>query len=286
MSDKSKIIVIIILLLIVSQWALVKLVYAKRLDNGFSYWLAKTYHLSVAKVEDSKRVYKIALADYLDHRDFLDKNFSQESLDSSESDLNELAWQRTLKDYWLKHFAADHKLEATDSEIDEYMASMVGVDLSFAEFTQKNYNLSLEKFKNLFIVPYILENKVYTYLLNNYNDSEGIRQAQNAYEALEAGRDFAAVAQEFSTDDSYTDSSVWLKQEDLVDYYEPIADLQPGEFSRIVMIPGGYIIWQVQAITSDESGKAWQVGSLFIKALSLEDFFQDYVKRAKINKKI
>ena len=72
--------------------------------------------------------------------------------------------------------------------------------------------------------------------------------------------------------------------EDLyLDFYEPIKELSEGEFSKIVMIPGGYIIWYLESIIEGE-GNVREVKQIFIEAKTIEDFFRDYLAGVNINK--
>ena len=111
--------------------------------------------------------------------------------------------------------------------------------------------------------------------------------AQSAYEALENGEDFIEVAKQFSTDASYAENSIWLAESDLVDFYTQIKTLNPGEFGKIIIIPGAYVIWQLDSIVADDvtGENAWQVRSIIIQAKSFEEFFAEYLDAADINRK-
>ncbi len=286
MSNSKKIIIITLILLAALQLAAVKLARAGSLPYNLSYFIAKIYSLKAGEIEDHKRSYEVKLADYLHHQNFLQQNIDKQGFSQADLDLKELAWQRTVKDNWLKYFAEDYNLTATDEEINEYMISLLGEDQDFNKFAKEEYDLSWEEFKKYFIIPAILEAKAHIYLVENFNDFNGINLAQAAYDDLVKGEDFDAVAIKYMPEGNYTGESLWLNQEDLVDFYEPIKELKTNEFSRIVMTPNGYVIWKLLSIAQDEGGQAYQVKSLFIPAKSMEEFFQDYLKAIKINKKI
>jgi hypothetical protein len=264
----------------------VRLVYAHKLPVNFSYYISKIYNLKAGTVSDQTSAYNISLATYLDHYRSLEHYLAD---NEDNVDISELAWQRAVKDHWTETLSNNYDLAVTEQEIEEYLEDAVMMDQdpeSFAQFSQETYGLSINKFKELIIRPYLVEIRVYQYLLDNYNDKEGIERAQDAYKALEAGRDFVDVAKEFATDATYAENSVWLSDEDLVDFYEPIKELGEGEFSKIVIMPGAYLLWQVDSIVQDlESGTtAREARSIFIQAKGLDQFFQEYLDLADINK--
>ena len=289
MRTKIKSIIIIIILAVISQWLAIRLVYAHKLAINFSYYISKVYNLKAGTISDQARTSNISLAKYLDH--YRSLKYYVDNLDNNEVDVDieELAWQRTIKDNWAETLSNTHELLVTDQEINEYLEDVVMMDQdqeSFAEFSQETYGLSINKFKELIIRPYLIEIKIYQYLLDNYNDQEGMQRAQDAYEALEAGEDFMEVAKEFATDITYAENSVWLADEDLIDFYEPLKELDEGEFSKILIIPGAYLIWQVDSAVQDlESGSSVrEARAIFIQAKSLDQFFQEYLSLARINK--
>jgi len=238
----------------------------------------------------------IYLADYLENKDLLDRYIAKNSSQNKDSEefetgfgdlkpeeIDKLVWDKLLKDAWLQKIADDRDLSVTEEEVNDHLASIGGIDY-VKEAALKEYNLSFGRYKSLIIEPYILEAKVYQSLLENYNDEASAQKAQAAYSALESGRDFIEVGREFSDNQTYLENSLWLTEDDLVDVYAPIRDLKVGEFSKIVKVPVGYVIWQLKSITEEDDRTAREINEIFIATKSLDSFLQDYLKNAEVKR--
>lgn len=287
---KSAIGFIILVVVFLGLQALgLRLVYAHKLPKGVNYFFAKVYHLSAGEIKDQAESYTISLVRFMDHQkslDFYAKNNPDNSF--GETDLGDVAWQRTIKDAWLQHLAKNYKLSVDNKEVDDYLKASNVIDQSkesFSDFSKKTYGISLAKFKEIIVEPFLLEAKVYQYMLENYNDPEGMKKAQEAYAALEGGKEFMEVAKEFSFDLTYAESGLWLKESELIDFYEPIKSLEVGKYSQIVITPGAYVIWKLEAIVDGENNeKVWQVKPILVQAKTLEEFFKQYMQIASVKK--
>lgn len=281
--------IVLVLVFLGLQFLSVKLVFAHKLPEGVSYFFAKVYHLSAGEIKDQATSYPIYLTRFLDHQKslaFYVKNNPDNSF--GDDDLGEVAWQRSVKDAWLEHLAQNYKLSVADKEVEDYLKASNVIDQSqesFADFSEKTYGISLAKFKAIIVKPFLLEAKVYQYMLENFNDPEGMKKAQAAYAALEGGKDFMEVAKEFSFDLTYAESGLWLKESELIDFYEPIKGLEVGKYSQIVITPGAYVIWKLESIVDGENGeKVWQVKPILVQAKTLEEFFKQYIQIASVKK--
>lgn len=286
MNKRLKILLAILGVLVVLVWASTKLVYAHKLPFGTSLFLSKIYHLKAGEVVGKDKTDSLYLSDYLRSYQSLEKYLANFP-DQPDVDLNDLAWQGVVRENWVKNLAENFDLNVSDQELEDYISTTFDVNEldKLSDFAKENYNLSLDDFKNTIVKAYILEMKVYQRLLENYNDQEGIAKAQDAYGELESGEKFDLVAEKYSAVPVSAENTVWVKETDLVGIYEPILDLQKGEFSKIVIIPEAYVIWQVSDLIVDEnSEKAWQVKSIIINAKTMDQFFDQYFTIAKINK--
>ena len=287
---KSMIWFIVLVVVFLGLQALgLKLVYAHKLPTSVNYFFAKIYHLSAGEIKDQAESYPVSLTRFTDHQkslDFYVKNNSDNSF--GEIDLSEVAWQRAVKDAWLEHLAKNYKLSVDSKEVEDYLKASNVIDQSqesFADFSKKTYGVSLAKFKEIIVKPFLLEAKVYQHMLENYNDQEGMKKAQAAYAVLESGKDFMEVAKEFSFDLTYAESGLWLKESELVDFYEPIKSLEVGKYSQIVITPGAYVIWKLESIVDGENNeKVWQVRPILVQARTLEEFFKQYMQIASVKK--
>lgn len=276
-------IIILIALLAASQWVLVKMVYAKKLTGGPAYFFARAYNLQAGSIikDDSQKSLK--LSEFFNNQKFVLNFLKNQKQELSQDQIDAMIWERLLKNYWLAQMAQEANLEVSDSDIDQYLAQLNDAE-ELRRTAREDFGVSFDEYKNMVIKPVILEDKVYTFLLDNYNDMAGINKAQDAYEALEGGQDFSQVAGEYSDDMTYVDSSFYLNETELIDFYEPISRLKAGEFSKIITLPGAYIIWKVESINESEGQKVYEVKGIFIAAKTIDSFFEDFIATVQVDK--
>lgn len=279
MDKKVRIGIIVIIILIISQYLIIQLVYAHKLENSLGILFSKVYNLKAGSIEEGDSKLPILLEEYLKYKDSLEKYLED---NNQEIDINEVVWDRILKNTWLNKLAEDNELIVTKDELNEYLINIEDLD-EIKKTSKESFGISFTKYKELVIKPFILESKVYNYLLDNYNDIENVTIAQNAYEALESGKSFLTVAEEYATNSVFSENSMYIPEKDLVDFYEPIKELEEGGYSKIVMIPGGYIIWYLETIIGGEENIR-EVKQIFIQAKSINQFFEDYLLNVNINK--
>lgn len=286
MKKKLIILGIILAFLALSSWGITRLIYTHKLPLGVAAVLSRIYNIKAGEVIEADVTYDIYLADYLRHYRSLE-SFGKNVPEFDVKNIPELAWQGVVKDLWVKNLSKNFEISVEDEELDKYLQANFSKDdlKSLEDFAKETYHLSLDKFKDKVVRADLLELKVYQRLLENYNDKEGITKAQEAYAELEAGEDFLSVAQKYSPTPETAETSIWLKEAELVDFYEPIKDLQVGEFSKIVIIPQAYLIWRLDNIVTDENNeKGWEVRSLLIGAKTMDDFFKQYFTITRFNK--
>ena len=236
------------------------------------------------------------MKDYLENKIFIDQ-FVQKQIDSQSDDptifidqlpqgeeLDGLLWHKISKDAWLKKIAKANNILVSQEDLDDYFNSVGGLD-ELKEEIQEN-NLPFTDYNKLVIESFVLELKVHQYLLENYRDTLGVSRIQEAYTLLEneEGRNFEEVAKIYSDDLPYSQNINWLKEVELVDFYQPIKELEIGGFSKVVQIPIGYIIWYLDSSKEEEGEKLWGVKGLFVAAQSIEDFLDNYLSQANFQK--
>ena len=279
MDKRFKILIIIIIFLLISQYLFVKLIYAHKLENNLGVFFSKIYNLKAGTIENNGIKIPIFLEEYLVYKDSL-KNYLEKN--TEEINIEEIVWDRIIKNIWLENIAKNNNLLVTKEELNKYLINIENID-DLKKLSKEEFGISFNKYERLVLKPFILEYKVYNYLLNNYNDIENVTKAQEAYEALDTGQNFIDVAKRYSSNLSFAENSSYISEDDLVDFYEPIKELLEGEFSKIVMIPGGYIIWYLESIIEGE-GNIREVKQIFIEAKTIDDFFRDYLDDVNINK--
>ena len=241
---KTVILIVAVLILIVaSQWWTIRMIYAKKFNGDVATLFARIYHLSAANVINSSGNINIALADYISDEnfafDYLKKqaNAKGEEFALSDQQVREIAWDKILRQTWVNSIAKKNKIFINDQDMADFYESMGGKD-NLQKGLQKT-KVNISQYENFVIRPSIMEVKVYKYLLDNFNDLAGMQKAQNAYQALIDGKkDFEEIAKEFSDDMTYVEDSMFVSTDQLGELGEPIKNLQPGEYTKIMVLPG------------------------------------------------
>jgi len=297
MKIKKKHIIIIVVLILValSQVALVSLVYAHKLPESLAVLVARAYRLKAGSISKGGEKLDVYISDYFFNQDIISQFINaqqakasargdQDYIPPKAEEINDTIWEKMIKEAWLGYISRQADIRVNPEDLEVYLQS-VGDQEALRQEAEKDFNFSFADYQQAVIEPFILEAKVYKYLLSNFSDQEGGQKAQQAYQALESGKDFTEVAKEYSDDPIYSDKSLWLSEDSLSDFYEPIRNLKPGEFSEIVISPVAYVIWYVRDVVSEESqAPVWEVRGIFIEAKSIESFLDDYLSGAEIKK--
>ncbi len=274
----------VIIILFVTQFIAVKMIYSHKINGTPASILAKIYHLKAGTIvkidlDGNTETISIPLFNYLKNYDLIN-NFGDLGSNLDEGYKKEIVWNKLFMDAYVNNIAKRAELTVTNEEIEEQLSDFNDLDI-LKQSIKEDLGISFKEYKNTVVKSLILQSKVYDYLLDNYNDMEGMQKAQNAYEALENGDSFEKVNQEYTS--FPTEESMYLKDGDLVNYYEPIKNLEPGNFSKIVKVTGGYIIWYLESVTNDEE-PVWEVKGLFVEAKTLDKFLEEYLANSEINK--
>jgi|GEM_PF-2506902 len=285
---KLYIIIGIIALIIVSQWSMVKLVYAHKINGSTATFLAGLYNLKAGVIQEEDQKINISLKDFFDNVDFAN-HLAQNSdyfadLTINQNEVRDLIWSKLLKQAWLSKIANDNDINITDEDINYYI-EMLGGQAAIDEIVA-NQNITFEDYKYFLIEPDMLEAKVYNYLLLNFADQIGVAKIQEAYALLESeeGDNWNEVVEQYSEDSQFSETTFWLSEEELVDVYQAISEVEEGGFSKIVQVPGGYIIWHVISTTEEEGKMMKEVNGLFIYAQTIDDFFDEYLNSVEVKR--
>ena len=285
MNKKFIIGIIIIVIIILSQWLGVKMIYTGKLDGQAAYLLAKIYHLKAGTIDKDDDKLVLLMSDFIDNKNFVSSFLSKngEVGDIGQAELDNIVWDKMIKETWLNYMADFFNVDISDQEVDDNLNQLDDLD-EFKIMAEEEFGIDFEEYKRFVAKPSILEAKVYEVLIDNYNDWEGIQKAQSAYDALDKGDDFAKVAGIYADDMTFVDNSIWLTEEELIGMYEPIKNLSTGGFSKIVNTPGAYIIWKLESINQEENQNIYEVKSIVIMAKTLQSFLDDWLALAKIEK--
>lgn len=278
------IIIIFLIILTASQYLAVKMVYAKKLTGQPAYFLARLYNLKAGTIFFAEEHQALSLADFFANQKFVLNFLTKQGQSLDREQVDDMIWERLIKNFWLEYLAKETHTNISDNDIDVYINQLNDLE-DLQRTAREDFGISFAQYKDMVIKPVILEDQMYAFLLDNYNDQVGINKAQDAYEDLESGQDFTAVAKKYSDDMTYIDSSFYLTEAELVDFYEPIKKLLPDQFSKIVTVPGAYIIWKLESINQSEGANIYEVKGIFIAAKTMESFFQDFIASAQVDKK-
>jgi hypothetical protein len=296
-NSKKKFIIlvsVILILLALSQWWTIRMIYARKLNNDTALFFAKIYYLKAAQVVTGDNKLNVYLGDYIAEEkfdfDYIKKQVKAANQEQNINDqqIREIVWDKVLRQVWVSDLATRNKISTTKQDFEDFYTSAGGKEN--LEKNLKNEGIDKGDYKNLVIKPSIMEAKVYKYLLDNFNDLSGMQKAQNAYQALvEDNGVFEDVAKEFSDDMSYSDNSMFINVEQLGELGEPIKNLQTGEYSKIMVLPGNpayYMIWRLQGTSIDEESKQTvkELRGIAIKAKSMDEFYADWKNNSQINK--
>ena len=282
------------ILFALSQWWTISLIYARKVNHETALLFAKIYHLKAAQVITGDNKLNIYLSDYIAEEkfdfDYINKQIKANNTELSFSDqeIAEIVWDKVLRQAWVNDLAHKNKISITKQDFEDFYDSAGGQES--IEKNLENGGIDRGDYKNLVIKPSIIEAKVYKYLLDNFNDLGGMQKAQNAYQALveEHGK-FEDVAEKFSDDMTYANSSMFVSIEQLGEFAEPIKKLQPGEYSKIMVLPGNpayYIIWRLEGTSIDKDSKkeVKELRGIAIKAQSMDEFYANWKNNSQINK--
>ena len=116
MDKKVRIGIIVIIILVISQYLAIRLVYAHKLENSLGVLFSRVYNLKAGDIEKDGNKVPVFLEEYLKYKDSL-KNYLKDN--NQEIDINEVVWERIIKNTWLDKIAKDNKLEVTKDEVDD-----------------------------------------------------------------------------------------------------------------------------------------------------------------------
>jgi len=285
----------IIIVIALTQVGLVKLVYAHKLSDNISNIVALVYNLKAGELKNDAGGFKVYLKDYFEHKFFVEKFIDKQlagaisgqpliTQEPTPEELKELVWLKILKDAWLEKIAQDNDISVMEEDLKAYFESYGGEELLKQDISE--YGISYEQYKRLVVDYYILEAKIQQYFLATYADKISAQKAQEAYALLEAenGENFDEVVKNYSDDKRYSENSIFLTESELVGYYAPIRDLQEGDFSKIVTVPGAYAIWKLNSILEDADAKVWEIRGVFISTQTMDEFLNEYLAASKVEK--
>lgn len=292
---KISILIGLLLVIVASQWWCVQLVYSEKITGNLALLFAKVYHLSAGQVENSGQLLKVSLADYIQNKeftiDFVKKQAlaSGENIDISDQQIKDETWDKVLRESWLNNLAKNNKITVNNQDVEDFYASLGGKESR--QESLKKVGINIGQYENHVIKPLALEAKIYKFLLESFNDLAGIQKAQNAYKALvdEKGV-FEEVAKKFSDDMTYVEDSMFINVDQLGEFGDSIKNLQVGEYSKIVVLPGNpgyYAIWRLQgsSIEPETKQEIKEVRGIAIKAKSMDEFFTEWKNNSKINQR-
>ncbi len=137
-------------------------------------FFSKIYNLKAGTIEDNGIKISVFLEEYLVYKDSL-KNYLEKN--PEETNIEEIVWDRIIKNVWLENIAQKNNLLVTKEELNKYLINIENID-DLKKSSKEEFGISFNKYEKLVLKPFILEYKIYNHLLNNYNDIENVTKAQ------------------------------------------------------------------------------------------------------------
>lgn len=291
---KNNILILVLVLFILSQWLMVKMVYAHKITGSAANLLASVYQLKAGSIDDNGQKLKISLTDFLDNKNFARRLLKAQAASGEQfaelnnipdQEISDLIWNKLLKQTWIHKVAKDSNISVTEDDVDYYINILGGVDK--LQETIDDYGISVGEYKDFFIVPELFEAKVYDYLIYAFQDNKGVAKIQEAYAFLEFenGTNWQEAVDKYGEDSRLSDNTFWLSEKEMINAYEAVSEVEVGGFSKIVQVPGGYVIWHVHSESDKDGQKLKELSGLFVNAQSMDDFFMSYLNNVEVKRK-
>lgn len=297
---------LVLLIFVLINILAIKLVYANKITGAPANFFAKLYNLKAGIIHEPDQDLPIYLSDYFDNVNFvngyLEAKLKQEENKSTSTDnifdpfpltempdksvIDKVIWDKLVKEAWVKKIAREKEISLTDDQIKERL-DVFGDAEKIKKTMEDDYGLSFELYKKFLAEPAILEAEIYGRLIEDYQDIEGVQKIQEAWAWLEQGENFNDIAKKYSEDMSFIENTLWLTETDDSGLYDSVADLNVGDFSKIVQLPIGYVIWYVESEAYDEETEtnAKEVRGIFVASKTFESFYKDYLSQVDIERK-
>ncbi|MBT4849889.1 hypothetical protein HON36_03485 [Candidatus Parcubacteria bacterium] len=298
---------LIVLLVVLANFVVVKMVYANKITGKSAQFFARLYNLKIGVIHEPNQDLAIYLSDYFENVNFVNEylkakiEYEQSDVATEEDDIfdpfaideipkpavvDKVIWDKLVKEAWIAKVARENEITLSEEEIEERM-HIFGDSEKIKKTMEESYGLSFDLYKEYMIKPAILEAEVYASLIENYKDVKGVQKIQEAWAWLEQGGDFDETAKKYSEDMSFIDNTLWLTEGESSGLYESVRDLEVGDFSKIVQLPIGYVIWNIETEALDEETQkeAKEVRGIFVASKSFDSFYTEYLNMVDIERK-
>jgi parvulin-like peptidyl-prolyl isomerase len=250
----------------------------------------ETLDLPAAKVNGTAISYSAFTSDLESARHFFSGAAGAGAEMPDDEELRQGVLDRLIEQVVIEEEAKRFGVEVTQEEIDtefQKLADAEGGDP--AEQINELYGWTIEEFKNKVMRYYVLEGKLAEALANDPELSADVEaRANDVLSRLEAGEEFAAVAQEVSDDPGSVTNGGELGSFGrgiMVGPFEEAAfSLEPGETSGLVKTQFGYHIIKVTDSTVGDDGEVEEVEAshILIAFPSIEAYLGEKIAEAEV----
>ncbi|KKU14203.1 MAG: Foldase protein PrsA [Candidatus Magasanikbacteria bacterium GW2011_GWC2_45_8] len=241
---------IIVILASVGVWSY--LIVRNNLTDNTSLRFARVVHLPAGFVNKTSIPYASYVEDFKAVKNFYESNKKKDPAIAtpSDSELRKNVWDRLVRTALLGELASKNNAEVTSKDTDEEfkkLSTALGSEDAANKMIQESYGWSSAEFKQRVIMPFLLQQKVFstTTTIDMMNTKARARAEEVLAKVKEGKEEFEDLAKQYSQDGSASQGGDlgWFDAETMV---KPFSDaafaLKPGEISGIVQSQFGFHI--------------------------------------------
>lgn len=184
---------------------------------------------------------------------------------------------------------SENKTKVTQEAIDQEVSRKLSEEGSWNSTNEKLaklYGWTLDDFKEKIVKPDLYQRKLAeVFELKYSSNSDKKKKIEEAEKALEAKKEFADVAREYSEGLKAKEGGAmgWFKKEQLIPgLREAVFSLEAGKTSSIIETELGYHIVRVNERQIDDGGEMINLSQIFVRKHDFADWLEEEMKKFKI----